>query len=157
MILYNDVKIGFCQYYRMNEAGEIWHGAIKTAGTDSIDYLIGEGAYLGRGYGRTAVQKLLSIIALEPGAHLVIVQPEKENTTSCNTLLSADFLYDGANRLYRFPISGNPAGIGKGYSFCKNHSFLSATIKVVFAYWEYPKLLRKLEFIGSFCHFSYSR
>ncbi len=112
---------------------------------------------MGRGYGRTAVQKLLSIIALESGAHLVIVQPKKENTASCNILLSADFLYDGANRLYRFPISGNPAGIGKEYPFCKNHSFLSATIKVVFAYWEYPKLLRKLEFIGSFCHFSYSR
>lgn len=48
---------------------------------------------MGRGYGKTAVQKLLSIIALEPGAHLVIVQPKKENTASCNTLLSADFLF----------------------------------------------------------------
>lgn len=34
-----------------------------------------------------------------------------------------------------------------GHPLCKNHSFLSTSLKEAFADWEYPKLFSKPEFI----------
>lgn len=63
--LYSDKRIGFCQYYTCADANEDWYGDIPLAASCSMDYLIGEEAYLGRGFGKMPVgllvQKVFSL------------------------------------------------------------------------------------------------
>lgn len=100
----DNTPIGFCQYYEYRESGEAWHGDIAIEGAYSIDYLIGEAACLGKGYGKAIIQALISEISLRQNARLIIVQPEPENKASCSALLSAGFTFDQANRLYKYTL-----------------------------------------------------
>ncbi len=95
--------IGFCQYYlyeRSMSYGEDWQGTVPIENTYSLDYLIGEEEYIGKGYGKQMVLKLIHLIRREGTAKRIIVQPEEENAPSCNTLLSCGFRFDTQNRLY---------------------------------------------------------
>lgn len=92
--------IGFCQYYEYRHSGEDWHGSTDINGTYSIDYLIGDAAYLGKGFGKKMIQLLIKKIELQNGAKRIIAQPEQENKASCNTLLSCGFTFDGNNEIY---------------------------------------------------------
>lgn len=94
------VPIGFCQYYDYALSGETWHGNMDVKDTYSIDYLIGETNYLGRGFGKSIVLHLLNEIRKKTAAKKIIVQPEVGNKASRNTLLSAGFLYDIENDVY---------------------------------------------------------
>lgn len=101
-----DATIGYCQYYPYSEGGETWHGSIPVDGTYSIDYFIGEEAYLGKGYGKLAVLQLASMILHTGKAQRIIAQPEKENIASQKTLLAAGFKYDESNELYIMDKNG---------------------------------------------------
>lgn len=92
--------IGFCQFYEYCESGEDWHGSIAADGAYSIDYLIGDTDYIGKGYGRAIVQALTEQIKTQNNAKRIIVQPERENKASCNTLLSCGFSFDESNKIY---------------------------------------------------------
>ena len=94
------LPIGFCQYYDYALSGETWHGNMDVKDTYSIDYLIGEKDYLGRGFGKSIVLYLLDEIRNKTSAKKIIVQPEVENKASRNTLLSAGFFYDAENDVY---------------------------------------------------------
>lgn len=94
------LPIGFCQYYDYALSEETWHGNMDVKDTYSIDYLIGETNYLGRGLGKSIVSNLINKIQNETAAKKIIVQPEVENKASRNTLLSAGFLYDVENDVY---------------------------------------------------------
>lgn len=96
--------VGFCQYYDYVHGEETWHGDTEISGTYSIDYLIGELAFLGKGYGRAAVLALIQKIRSEENAKRILVQPEPENKASCQTLLSCGFSFDAANALYRIDL-----------------------------------------------------
>lgn len=96
----NDKPIGFCQYYEYKNGGETWHGDIDMEGTYSIDYMIGEANYLGKGLGKQIIKSLIDKISLCDNAKRIIVQPEPENMKSCGTLLSCDFTFDEQNELY---------------------------------------------------------
>lgn len=104
IITWGGREIGFCQYYPYAESGEDWHGGVPLEGTYSIDYLIGEPEYLGKGLGRETIRRLVDLVREEPGAARIIVMPDAENAASCNALLSAGFHYDGENRLYRLEL-----------------------------------------------------
>lgn len=95
---------GFCQYYKYAEGGEEWQGTVPIDGTYSIDYLIGDTDFLSRGYGAETVKLLTERIAVDTDARRVIVQPEPYNLRSRNTLLSAGYVYDSRNDLYRYDI-----------------------------------------------------
>ena len=92
--------VGFCQYYPYWRSGEDWHGAIPLEGTYSIDYLIGDQALLGRGYGTQIILALLEKIRAEPDAERVIVQPEPENLASCGVLRAGGFAFDKNNGVF---------------------------------------------------------
>ncbi len=94
------VPIGFCQYYDYACSEETWHGSMDVQSTYSIDYLIGETDYLGRGMGTSIVLNLVNEIQNNAAAKKIIVQPEPENKASRNTLLSAGFLYNAENDVY---------------------------------------------------------
>lgn len=102
IVTYGNAKIGFCQFYAYGQSGEDWNGNIPLDGTYSIDYLIGESAYLHRGIGTAIVKNLIQAIHAEPKAKRIIVKPDLANAASCNTLLSAGFAYDEVNALYLF-------------------------------------------------------
>lgn len=102
IVEYNDVAIGFCQHYEYCNSGEEWHGDIEIDGTYSIDYLIGESEYLKRGFGKVIINELLNIVGSISNAKRIIVQPDSENTASCNTLLSSGFNFDESNKLYLY-------------------------------------------------------
>ena len=91
---------GFCQYYPYWLSGEDWHGNTPLSGTYSIDYMIGERAFLGKGYGKRIILALLDKIRSEPNARRVIVQPEPENKASCGVLRACGFCYDAENQIY---------------------------------------------------------
>ncbi|MEG0505689.1 MAG: GNAT family N-acetyltransferase, partial [Raoultibacter sp.] len=93
-------SIGFCQIYEYHHSSETWHGNTEIDGTYSIDYLIGDTDYLGKGYGTAIINALIEKIRLEPSAKRIIVQPEPENKASCNTLLSCGFSFDTSNEIY---------------------------------------------------------
>ena len=63
-------------------------------GTYSIDYLIGDTEYLGKGFGKNIIQLLIKEIKLHNNAKRIIVQPEQENKAFCNTLLSCGFCFE---------------------------------------------------------------
>lgn len=96
----DETPIGFCQYYPYWMSGEDWHGSIAVEGTYSIDYLIGEERFLGKGYGTKIILALLDQIRREPDAARVIVQPEPENFASCGVLLSCGFVLDAKDKVY---------------------------------------------------------
>lgn len=96
--------IGFCQYYEYINSGEDWHGDTDISGTYSIDYLIGDTKFIGKGLGKRIVQLLIEQIKLQNKAKRIIVQPEQENIASCNTLLSCGFSFDTNNDIFVMEI-----------------------------------------------------
>lgn len=99
-----DEPIGFCQYYEYFNSGEDWHGNTDINGTYSIDYLIGDTKFIGKGLGKRIVQLLIEQIKLQNNAKRIIVQPEQENKASCNTLLSCGFSFDTSNEIFVMEI-----------------------------------------------------
>jgi len=92
--------IGFCQYYDYALGGEQWHNGTDIEATVSIDYMIGETAYLGRRLGSQIVRALEEKIRQETTARKIIVQPDRENAASRGTLRSVGYTYDAENDLF---------------------------------------------------------
>ena len=100
IVEYEDKPIGFCQFYEYYNSGETWNGNIDVDGTYSIDYMIGELNYLGKGLGKQIIRALVSKISYHNNAKRIIVQPEKENKASCGVLRSCGFEFDNQNEIY---------------------------------------------------------
>jgi len=98
--LHNDVPIGFCQYYKCADANEDWYGNIPLSGTYSIDYLIGEEMWLGKGFGKRIIDLLVKEIFSLTDCKRIIVRPEDDNKASCNSLISNGFIFNNENGLY---------------------------------------------------------
>lgn len=100
IVQYKDMPIGFCQFYEYKNSGETWHGDVDIEGTYSIDYMIGEANYLGKGLGKQIIKCLIDKIKLYSNAKRIIVQPEPENKASCGILLASGFAFDEINKIY---------------------------------------------------------
>lgn len=100
IVEYKESPIGFCQYYACNDSDELWEGYTKLGGTYSIDYMIGEKGYLGKGFGKQIVEALIKKVLLHNDAKRIVVQPEQENKASCGTLLSCGFVFDVEKEIY---------------------------------------------------------
>ena len=96
----NNNPIGFCQYYDCFYAAEDWYKVEQSDTVYSIDYLIGEEKYLGKGYGNLMIQLLKEEIKKKTKAKKIIVQPEEENIQSNKLLKSVGFLYDDQHKYY---------------------------------------------------------
>ena len=93
-------SIGFCQYYDCFYAKEDWYKVEQEDAIFSIDYLIGEEDYLGKGYGKRMLQFLINEIRENTGGYKIIVQPEANNVQSNKLLKSIGFLYDSNENYY---------------------------------------------------------
>lgn len=100
IVFHENTSIGFCQYYACKDAQEDWYGDIPTEGSYSIDYLIGEEAYLGKGIAKGIITLLEKQIFSLDEAQRIIVSPDASNIASCKTLLASGFTFDKKNKLY---------------------------------------------------------
>ncbi len=100
IVEYENRQIGFCQYYACEDSDDLWSGYTEMGGSYSIDYLIGETDYLGKGFGKKIVLALVVKIKKLCDAKRIVVQPETENEASRGVLLSCGFVSDIANDIY---------------------------------------------------------
>lgn len=102
IVMEGETPIGFCQYYDCYDANymEDWYSITLRGDTFSIDYLIGNEAYLGRGYGKSIVKLLTDTIAQKEHAKRIIVQPDKENHSSNHVLSANGYMYDEQKKYY---------------------------------------------------------
>ncbi len=96
------MPIGFCQYYDCFHARNLedWYSVNIPGDTFSIDYLIGDEAYLGKGYGKSIVRILSDTIQTMENAKQIIVQPEIENHASNHVLMANGYVYDEQRKYY---------------------------------------------------------
>lgn len=94
--LENKSPIGFCQFYDCANSGETWDPFDPLDRTYSIDYLIGEKAALGKGYGKQMINCLVEIIREQTDARRIVVCPEKDNHNSCGLLRACGFRLEGS-------------------------------------------------------------
>lgn len=100
IVLHNGQPIGFCQYYTIDNSEEDEYRSYMHMNAYSIDYVIGEEDFLGRGFGKLVVQGLCARIFDEEKGEVIVVKPEAENDKSCGTLLSVGFQYDKLTQVY---------------------------------------------------------
>ena len=103
IVMDGDAPIGFCQYYDCCDAGDLesWYSVTRRGETFSMDYLLGDAAYLGKGYGTALVGLLTETIWREERPQQIIVQPDDDNLPSCRALLANGYQYDAEMRCYR--------------------------------------------------------
>jgi len=94
--------IGFCQYYDCYNARDMedWYSVTTPGDTFSIDYLIGDEAYLGKGCGKAIVRILSDTIQTMESAKQIIVQPEIGNHASNHVLMANGYVYDQQRKYY---------------------------------------------------------
>lgn len=90
----SNIPFGFCQFYDCFDAKEDWYSVSSPNKMYSIDYLIGEEEYLGKGYGKEIVKVLVNKILEVKNPEAIVVQPEQDNIASCKALLANNFIYD---------------------------------------------------------------
>lgn len=101
LIVEHDGKaIGFAQYYDCWYAKEDWYETETEGKVFSIDYLIGEESYLGKGYGKEIVKLLTEIISNIKTAKYIIVQPDNDNFASRAVLSANGYCYCQDNKYY---------------------------------------------------------
>ncbi len=100
IVLGNNKPIGLCQYYDCFYAKEDWYNVEEENTVFSIDYLIGEEEYLGKGYGKQMIQLLIEKIKENTNATKIIVCPEEDNIQSNKLLKSVGFLYNNKEKYY---------------------------------------------------------
>lgn len=104
IVMLNGEAIGFCQYYDCFLAKELeeWLDVEEEGKTYSLDYLIGNANYLGKGYGKQIVQQLVEKIQQqESTAQEIIVEPDQENFPSQKVLLANEFHYISEKGYYQ--------------------------------------------------------
>jgi RimJ/RimL family protein N-acetyltransferase len=93
--------VGFCQYYDCFYSPAEECIKPETPGeTYSLDYLIGEPEYLGRGFGKEMIRQLLDIMR-GLGAKEVAVRPDENNQASIRAFLANGFVKTGEYYLFR--------------------------------------------------------
>jgi RimJ/RimL family protein N-acetyltransferase len=97
IVICGDTPIGFCQYYDCFDSREYedWNGRIFEYPCEvyTIDYLIGNENYLGKGYGKELV-RILTELAFSLGAKEIIVDPDRENAASNGVLRANGYVYN---------------------------------------------------------------
>lgn len=102
IVMDHNTPIGFCQYYDCFNAKDMedWYTVDQKNHTFSIDYLIGNEAYLGKGYGKAIVKLLTDTIIKKEHAKQIIVQPDKDNMPSNHVLLANGYIFDATKDYY---------------------------------------------------------
>jgi RimJ/RimL family protein N-acetyltransferase len=101
IVMYRDSPIGFCQYYDCAKTPEGFEWDNEPEGSFSIDYLIGEEAYLKKGLGSVIVKQLCGLIRYRENPVQFVADPVPENTDSIRLLERNGFVIDDKTGLYK--------------------------------------------------------
>lgn len=122
IVTHEDIPIGFCQYYDCTKADEDCYGKVLK-GTYSIDYLIGDEEFLGRGLGKEIVKLICEKAFFKAHAKLIVVQPDKKNAASNAVLKANGFIYDEEKQFYyRKAPERSPQAVWDPWIGCKKFS-----------------------------------
>ncbi len=100
----DDTPFAFCQLYPCASANEEEYAMYPREGTYSLDYMIGDDDFVGRGLGKAIVRALVDRVFTLPDARLIVAKPDADNAPSRATLESCGFTLDpqtGVHRLDR--------------------------------------------------------
>jgi RimJ/RimL family protein N-acetyltransferase len=95
--------VGFCLWYDCFDAQEDWYSVARLGEMFSLDYLIGEDDFLGKGHGKAIVAAMVERIRRHCQTAEIVVQPELENKLSCGVLLANGFVFDGEKKYFILP------------------------------------------------------
>jgi RimJ/RimL family protein N-acetyltransferase len=141
IVMCDEKAIGFCQYYDCFDSKEYedWNGRFfDTPGEIyTIDYLIGDENYIGKGFGKELIN-ILSEMVFSVGAKEIIVDPDKKNAASNGVLKASGYIYSEKYEYYRKLTKNKHEGehmkisdFGTGLSFyqsVKQTSILKSTM-----------------------------
>ena len=102
IVMDEETPVGFCQFYDCYDANdmETWYEVIKRGDTFSIDYLIGNERYLGKGYGKAIVKLLTETVWQKEQVKQIIVLPDEDNHASNHVLMASGYVYDKCKSYY---------------------------------------------------------
>ncbi len=83
--------IGLCQYYKCEDSADEDFGTLPIKGSYGIDYLIGEEAYLKKGFGKGIITLLIDTIFSFEAAQRITADIDGNNQASHYSLLSCGF------------------------------------------------------------------
>ncbi|MBF4695256.1 GNAT family N-acetyltransferase [Fusibacter ferrireducens] len=101
IVLYQDMPIGFCQYYDCSKTSAGFEWDSEPQGTFCIDYLIGQDAFLKKGLGSVIVQQLCRLVCTLEDPVQIIADPVPENIDSIKLLEKNGFTLDPITGLYK--------------------------------------------------------
>lgn len=104
IVLYQDMPIGFCQYYDCSKTPPGFEWDSEPKGTFCIDYLIGQEFFLKKGLGSVIVQQLCRLIFKQENPVQIIADPVPENIDSIKLLERNGFTLDPTSGLYKMKI-----------------------------------------------------
>lgn len=104
IVLYQDMSIGFCQYYDCSKTPPGFEWDSEPQGTFCIDYLIGQEFFLKKGLGSVIVQQLCRLICIQENPVQIIADPVPENSDSIKLLERNGFTLDPTTGLYKMNI-----------------------------------------------------
>lgn len=93
---HHDVPFGFCQYYPIERTDEAVFIHCPREGSYSIDYLIGESAYLSRGFGSAMLSRLVDHVFAHREAERIVVSVDDGNGASQRLLIRTGFMFHEA-------------------------------------------------------------
>ncbi len=102
MITLSNNPIGFVQYYETDKAPVgIW--SKEPLGTVGIDYLIGEEAFLHKGFGSTIIKNTVVLIRKTEKYEYIVADPDLKNIASVTVLVNNGFIKQ-KNGLYKLKL-----------------------------------------------------
>lgn len=103
IVEHEGAPIGFCQYYHCADTPKGFEWDNEPPGTFAIDYLIGDEAYLKKGYGSAIIMALCALIVSNHKPGFFVADPVPENEDSIRLLLKNGFTLDEATGMYKRP------------------------------------------------------
>lgn len=101
IVMDGDKPVGYCQYSDcfLSDDSEAWD-AVSSGDTFTIEYMIGDETYLGKGYGKAIVELLTEHLRDKVGARRVIAMPDSENHASNTILRTNGYIFDDYAEYY---------------------------------------------------------
>jgi len=100
IVIADDMPIGFIQYYDTDKAPQgVWSN--EPEGTAGIDYLIGEEAFLHKGYGTAIIKNTIQLIRQTKKFSYIVADPVLANLASISVLTNNGFIKKRSG-LYKF-------------------------------------------------------
>jgi aminoglycoside 6'-N-acetyltransferase len=84
MVEYEGVKIGYIQYYKLDEESKVKYGYKVEDNIYGMDQFIGETSYWNKGIGQLLVSSMVTFLVEQEKAKVVVMDPQTWNVRAIN-------------------------------------------------------------------------